>query len=223
MQPRDSRGHFVEPFSPDDYTPHICESNGWQYFWSVQHDVEGLIELAGGKERFAQKLDSMFTYHPGEDDELPIFSTGMIGQYAHGNEPSHHVIYLFNAVGQPWKTQQYAARVMHELYLNTPAGLCGNEDCGQMSAWYVFSAMGFYPVDPVSGRYELGTPLYPEVKLHLADGKTFTVRANGVSRENCYVKSVKLNGVPYDKTYITHEQILSGGVMEIEMVAAYGE
>ena len=223
MQPRDSRRHFVEPFSPDDYTPHICESNGWQYFWSVQHDVEGLIELAGGKERFAQKLDSMFTYHPGEDDELPIFSTGMIGQYAHGNEPSHHVIYLFNAVGQPWKTQQYAARVMHELYLNTPAGLCGNEDCGQMSAWYVFSAMGFYPVDPVSGRYELGTPLYPEVKLHLADGKTFTVRANGVSRENCYVKSVKLNGVPYDKTYITHEQILSGGVMEIEMVAAYGE
>ena len=223
MQPRDSRGHFVEPFSPDDYTPHICESNGWQYFWSVQHDVEGLIELAGGKERFAQKLDSMFTYHPGEDDELPIFSTGMIGQYAHGNEPSHHVIYLFNAVGQPWKTQQYAARVMHELYLNTPAGLCGNEDCGQMSAWYVFSAMGFYPVDPVSGRYELGTPLYPEVKLHLADGKTFTVRANGVSRENCYVKSVKLNDVPYDKTYITHEQILSGGVMEIEMVAAYGE
>ena len=223
MQPRDSRGHFVEPFSPDDYTPHICESNGWQYFWSVQHDVEGLIELAGGKERFAQKLDSMFTYHPGEDDELPIFSTGMIGQYAHGNEPSHHVIYLFNAVGQPWKTQQYAARVMHELYLNTPAGLYGNEDCGQMSAWYVFSAMGFYPVDPVSGRYELGTPLYPEVKLHLADGKTFTVRANGVSRENCYVKSVKLNGVPYDKTYITHEQILSGGVMEIKMVAAYGE
>ena len=219
MQPRDSRGHFVEPFSPDDYTPHICESNGWQYFWSVQHDVEGLIELAGGKERFAQKLDSMFTYHPGEDDELPIFSTGMIGQYAHGNEPSHHVIYLFNAVGQPWKTQQYAARVMHELYLNTPAGLCGNEDCGQMSAWYVFSAMGFYPVDPVSGRYELGTPLYPEVKLHLADGKTFTVRANGVSRENCYVKSVKLNGVPYDKTYITHEQILSGGVLELEMAA----
>ena len=219
MQPRDSRGHFVEPFSPDDYTPHICESNGWQYFWSVQHDVEGLIELAGGKERFAQKLDSMFTYHPGEDDELPIFSTGMIGQYAHGNEPSHHVIYLFNAVGQPWKTQQYAARVMHELYLNTPAGLCGSEDCGQMSAWYVFSAMGFYPVDPVSGRYELGTPLYPEVKLHLADGKTFTVRANGVSRENCYVKSVKLNDVPYDKTYITHEQILSGGVLELEMAA----
>ena len=219
MQPRDDQGNFVEPFSPDDYTPHICESNGWQYFWSVQHDVDGLMELAGGKERFAQKLDSMFTYHPGEDDELPIFSTGMIGQYAHGNEPSHHVIYLFNAVGQPWKTQHYAARVMHELYLNTPAGLCGNEDCGQMSAWYVFSAMGFYPVDPVSGRYEIGTPLYLEVKMRLANGKTFTVRANGVSRENCYIKSVKFNGAPYDKTYVTHEQILSGGVLEFEMSA----
>ena len=221
MQPRDDKGNFVEPFSPDDYMPHICESNGWQYFWSVQHDVDGLMELAGGKERFAQKLDSMFTYHPGEDDELPIFSTGMIGQYAHGNEPSHHVIYLFNAVGQPWKTQQYAARVMHELYLNTPAGLCGNEDCGQMSAWYVFSAMGFYPVDPVSGRYEIGTPLYPEVKMHLANGKTFTVRANGVSRENCYIKSMTFNGAPYDKTYITHEQILSGGVLEFEMSEEY--
>ena len=219
MQPRDDKGNFVEPFSPDDYMPHICESNGWQYFWSVQHDVDGLIALAGGKERFAQKLDSMFTYHPGEDDELPIFSTGMIGQYAHGNEPSHHVIYLFNAVGQPEKTQRYAAQVMHELYRNTPAGLCGNEDCGQMSAWYVFSAMGFYPVDPVSGRYELGTTLYPEVKLHLANGKTFTVRANGVSRENWLVKSVKYNGELYDKTYITHEQIMSGGLLELEMGA----
>ena len=221
MQPRDDKGNFVEPFSPDDYMPHICESNGWQYFWSVQHDVDGLIALAGGKERFAQKLDSMFTYHPGEDDELPIFSTGMIGQYAHGNEPSHHVIYLFNAVGQPEKTQRYAAQVMHELYRNTPAGLCGNEDCGQMSAWYVFSAMGFYPVDPVSGRYELGTTLYPEVKLHLANGKTFTVRANGVSRENWLVKSVKYNGELYDKTYITHEQIMSGGLLELEMGAVH--
>ena len=219
MQPRDDQGNFVEPFSPDDYMPHICESNGWQYFWSVQHDVDGLMELAGGKERFAQKLDSMFTYHPGEDDELPIFSTGMIGQYAHGNEPSHHVIYLFNAVGQPWKTQHYAARVMHELYLNTPAGLCGNEDCGQMSAWYVFSAMGFYPVDPVSGRYEIGSPLYPEVRMRLPNGKTFTVRANGVSQENCYIRSMTFNGAPYDKTYITHEQILSGGVLEFEMSA----
>ena len=106
MQPRNNKGSFIENFSPDDYTPHICESNGWQYFWSVQQDVDGLISLVGGKERFAQKLDSMFTYNPSADEDLPIFSTGMIGQYAHGNEPSHHVIYLFNAIGQPWKTQK---------------------------------------------------------------------------------------------------------------------
>lgn len=217
MQPRNNKGSFIENFSPDDYTPHICESNGWQYFWSVQQDVDGLINLVGGKERFTQKLDSMFTYNPSADEDLPIFSTGMIGQYAHGNEPSHHVIYLFNAIGQPWKTQKYAAEVMHELYKNTPAGLCGNEDCGQMSAWYVFSAMGFYPVDPISGKYEIGTPMYPEMKMHLANGKTFTILAPAVSKENIYIQSVKLDGKPYDKSYITHEQIMNGSIFEFEM------
>lgn len=217
MQPRNNKGSFIENFSPDDYTPHICESNGWQYFWSVQQDVDGLISLVGGKERFTQKLDSMFTYNPSADEDLPIFSTGMIGQYAHGNEPSHHVIYLFNAIGQPWKTQKYAAEVMHELYKNTPAGLCGNEDYGQMSAWYVFSAMGFYPVDPVSGKYEIGTPMYPEMKMHLANGKTFTILAPAVSKENIYIQSVKLDGKPYDKSYITHEQIMNGSIFEFEM------
>ena len=217
MQPRNNKGSFIENFSPDDYTPHICESNGWQYFWSVQQDVDGLISLVGGKERFAQKLDSMFTYNPSADEDLPIFSTGMIGQYAHGNEPSHHVIYLFNAIGQPWKTQKYAAEVMHELYKNTPAGLCGNEDCGQMSAWYVFSAMGFYPVDPISGKYEIGTPMYPEMKMHLANGKIFTILAPAVSKENIYIQSVKLDGKPYDKSYITHEQIMNGSIFEFEM------
>ena len=217
MQPRNNKGSFIENFSPDDYTPHICESNGWQYFWSVQQDVDGLIRLVGGKERFAQKLDSMFTYNPSADEDLPIFSTGMIGQYAHGNEPSHHVIYLFNAIGQPWKTQKYAAEVMHELYKNTPAGLCGNEDCGQMSAWYVFSAMGFYPVDPISGKYEIGTPMYPEMKMHLANGKIFTILAPAVSKENIYIQSVKLDGKPYDKSYITHEQIMNGSIFEFEM------
>ena len=217
MQPRNNKGSFIEDFSPDDYTPHICESNGWQYLWSVQQDVDGLISLVGGKERFAQKLDSMFTYNPSADEDLPIFSTGMIGQYAHGNEPSHHVIYLFNAIGQPWKAQKYAAEVMHELYKNTPAGLCGNEDCGQMSAWYVFSAMGFYPVDPISGKYEIGTPMYPEMKMHLANGKTFTILAPAVSKENIYIQSVKLDGKPYDKSYITHEQIMNGSIFEFEM------
>ena len=217
MQPKDDKGNFIKNFSPDEYTPHICESNGWQYFWSVQQDINGLIALTGGKERFAQKLDSMFTYHPSADDELPIFSTGMIGQYAHGNEPSHHVIYLYNAVEQPWKTQQYAAKVMHELYQNSPAGLCGNEDCGQMSAWYVFSAMGFYPVDPVSGKYEIGTPLFPEMQMHLSNGNTFTVLAPTVSKENIYIQAVKFDGKPYSKSYITHEQIMEGATLEFEM------
>lgn len=222
FQPRDEQGRFNPKFNPDEYTEDICESNGWQYMWSVQQDIDGLMQLVGGKARFAEKLDSMFTYVPASDEELPIFSTGMIGQYAHGNEPGHHVIYLFNKVGEPWKTQQYASKVMRELYQNTPAGLCGNEDCGQMSAWLVFSAMGFYPVDPISGMYEIGTPLFEEVKMQLANGKYFTVKAPGANAERIYVQSVKLNGAPYNKSYITHEQIMSGATLELEMGAEPG-
>lgn len=222
MQPKNDKGKFIPNFKADEYTPHITESNGWQYFWSVQHDINGLIALTGGMEKFTQKLDSMFTYDPTDQSELPIFSTGMIGQYAHGNEPSHHVIYLFNAINQPWKTQEYAARVMHELYLNTPAGLCGNEDCGQMSAWYIFSAMGFYPVNPVSKKYEIGTPLFPEIKMHLANGRTFTVLAPAVNKESIYIQSVKVNGETYNKSYITHEQIMSGATIEFEMGSTPG-
>ena len=217
FQPKDEKDRFNPKFTPDEYTEDICESNGWQYMWLVQHDIDGLMQLVGGKERFAQKLDSMFTYQPASDEELPIFSTGMIGQYAHGNEPGHHVAYLFNKVGQPWKTQQYVSKVMRELYLNSPAGLCGNEDCGQMSAWLVFSAMGFYPVDPVSGRYEIGTPLFEEVRLRLANGNCFTMKAPGAGANRIYVQAAKLNGEPYDKSYITHEQIMSGATLELVM------
>ena len=223
MQPIDDKGVFQPNFNPDEYTAHICESNAWHYFWSVQHDIKGLISLTGGQDKFAAKLDSMFTYIPAGNEELPIFSTGMIGQYAHGNEPSHHVIYLYNKVRQPWKAQKYAAQVMHDLYYNAPAGLCGNEDCGQMSAWYVFSAMGFYPVNPVSGEYEIGTPLFPEMRLSLGNGKTFTVLAPNVSRENIYIQSVKVNGQPYDKSYITHQQIMDGSTVEFVMGNQPGE
>ena len=223
MQPIDDKGVFQPNFNPDEYTAHICESNAWHYFWSVQHDIKGLIALSGGQDKFAAKLDSMFTYIPAGTEELPIFSTGMIGQYAHGNEPSHHVIYLYNKVRQPWKAQKYAAEVMHKLYFNAPAGLCGNEDCGQMSAWYVFSAMGFYPVNPVSGEYEIGTPLFPEMRLNLKNGKTFTVLAPNVSRENIYIQSVKVNGKPYDKSYITHQQIMDGATIEFVMGNQPGE
>ena len=223
MQPKDKAGQFVKNFQAEDYTPHICESNGWQYFWSVQHDINGLIALSGGQERFAQKLDSMFTFQPSDKSKLPIFSTGMIGQYAHGNEPGHHVAYLYNKVNQPWKGQKYLRQIMTTLYTNTPAGLCGNEDCGQMSAWYVFSAMGFYPVNPVSGEYEIGSPLFPETVLQLTNGKTFKITAHNMNPENTYIQSVKLNGQPLGKSYITHQQIMEGGTLDIEMGSSPGK
>lgn len=221
MVPRDSQGNWQPVFSPDEYTPHISESNGWQYLWSVQHDIDGLMNLMG-KDRFAAKLDSMMTYAPADTSKLPIFSTGMIGQYAHGNEPSHHVIYLFNKINQPWKTAQYINKVVKEMYRNNPAGLCGNEDMGQMSAWYVMSALGFYPVNPVSGRYEIGTPLFRQVKIHLENGKTFTVKAPAVSSDNIYIKGVKVNGQPWHESYLTHDQIMSGATVEFEMTAEPG-
>ena len=217
LQPRMADGSFLKDFNPDDYTKYICESNAWHYLWNVPQDVDGLISLLGGKEKFTSRLDSMFTYTPKDKENLPLFSTGMIGQYVHGNEPCHHVAYLFNAVNEPWKTQKYVAEVMHTLYKNTPDGLCGNEDCGQMSAWYVFSAMGFYPVNPVSGVYEIGTPLFPEMQLQLVNGKKFSVLAPEVSRENIYIQSVKVNGVAYHKSYITHQMIMDGVTVEFVM------
>lgn len=208
MQPRDSKGEFQPNFNPDEYTQHICESNAWHYMWSVQHNIEGLIEHMG-REIFEQKLDSMFTYSPAEKADLPIFSTGMIGQYAHGNEPSHHVAYLFNKIGKPEKTREYVSQIMNGLYRNTPDGICGNEDCGQMSAWYVMSAMGFYPVNPCGGEYELGVPLFPEAKIHLDNGKTFTITADKDNGKH----NVLLNGKPIDDTIISHKDIMMGGTL----------
>lgn len=222
MTPRDSKGEWQTNFSPDEYTAHICESNGWHYLWSVQQDIPSLMKLLGGKDAMTTRLDSMFTYTPMNNGELPIFSTGMIGQYAHGNEPSHHVIYLYNYVDQPWKTAEYATKVMKELYRNEPAGLCGNEDMGQTSAWFVLSSMGFYPVDPVSGKYEIGKPLFEKVEIMQPDGKTFRIIAPEASKMP-YVKSVKLNGKPYKKSYITHDQISQGSTFEFEMTDKPGE
>lgn len=231
MQPRDSNGRWLPGFSPDDYTTYICESNGWQYFWSVQHDVNGLISLMGGlgdgmggQDRFVARLDSMFTYTPQNNRNLPIFSTGMIGQYAHGNEPSHHVAFLYNKVGQPWKAQKLVRRILTELYNDTPAGICGNDDCGQMSAWYVFGAMGFYPLDPVSGRYELVTPLFDKVELVLPSGSVFTLLAPGAETgATPFIKSVKVNGKPYHESFITYDQIKSGATVELELTDKEGQ
>lgn len=216
MQPRKSDGSFQPAYSPDDYTDHICESNGWHYMWSVQHDIKGLEKLVG-RQRFASKLDSFFTYTPKANADLPLFSTGMIGQYAHGNEPSHHAAYIFNKIGQPAKTQKYVRRILTELYNDTPAGLCGNEDCGQMSAWYVFSSLGFYPLNPISCEYELCSPLYRKAVIHLENGKTFTINTEDYSPEKYLIKEVKLNGKPLRGTTIRHNDIINGGELTFVM------
>lgn len=181
MQPKHSDGSFVEFFEPQQYTEDICESNAWQYLWSVQQDITGLIELLGGKKAFEIKLDRFFT-EESDSASLPLFSTGMIGQYAHGNEPSHHVAYLYNYTEHPEKGREYLRRIMTTLYKNSPDGLCGNEDCGQMSAWYVFSALGFYPLNPVCGDYEIGYPMFESAKIHLDNGNTFIVDKNSLIR-----------------------------------------
>lgn len=200
MQPRRSGGDFVENFSPEIYTEDICESNAWQYLWSVQHDVEGLTELLGGKKGLEERLDRFFT-EEADTASLPLFSTGMLGQYAHGNEPSHHVAYLYNYTDNPEKGRDYLHRIMTTLYKNTPDGLCGNEDCGQMSAWYVLSALGFYPLNPLSGEYEMGCMLYDKAAIHLDNGKTFTI-----------VKSDKPGEIP---ARISHNDIMEGKTVEL--------
>ena len=220
MRPRNADGSWKTPFDPSnvghsesvggDYT----EGNAWQYTWHVQHDIPGLIALFGGKEPFLNKLDSVFTV---ELKTSQADVTGLIGQYAHGNEPSHHVAYLYTMAGKPERTQELIRQIFDTQYRPEPDGLCGNDDCGQMSAWYMFSAMGFYPVDPVSGNYVFGAPQLPKIVLNLADGKTFTVIAEGLSEENKYVESITLNGKPYTENYITHEDILKGGTLVFKM------
>ena len=220
MRPRNADGSWKTPFDPSnvghsesvggDYT----EGNAWQYTWHVQHDIPGLIALFGGKEPFLNKLDSVFTV---ELKTSQADVTGLIGQYAHGNEPSHHVAYLYTMAGKPERTQELIRQIFDTQYRPEPDGLCGNDDCGQMSAWYMFSAMGFYPVDPVSGNYVFGAPQLPKIVLNLADGKTFTVIAEGLSEENKYVESITLNGKPYTEYYITHEDILKGGTLVFKM------
>ena len=181
----------------------------------MQHDVEGLIALHGGAEAFITKLDSLFTLDArleGENASPDI--SGFIGQYAHGNEPSHHIAYLYNYVGQPHKTQLYVNKLLTGLYHNTPDGLCGNEDCGQMSAWYVFSAMGFYPVNPVEGKYQLGAPLFDKITLSTGPEKKFVITANKESDGHIYVQEVYLNEKKLDRTWITHEEIMNGGELK---------
>lgn len=175
------------------------------------------MALMGGKDKFAARLDEMFTYVPAENSELPIFSTGMIGQYAHGNEPSHHVIYLYNKAGKPWQTAYYASKVMHELYFNAPAGLCGNEDCGQMSAWYILSSLGFYQVAPGRPVYSIGRPWFEHAEVRLPNGKSIEIKVDNYSKDNMYIESVKLNGKALDRPFFNHSDIVDGAVFEYVM------
>ncbi len=213
-------GKWIEPFNPLSYGGNggfpFTEGNAWQYLWFVPQDVPALMDLFGGREKFCQKLDTFFTLND-RPAELNGNASGFIGQYAHGNEPSHHCAYLYVFGGQPWKTQFYVQKIMNELYDNTASGLCGNEDCGQMSAWYTFSAMGFYPVNPTGGKYILGSPLLKKTVLSFENGNTFTVLAPNVSDKNIYVKAVKLNDKVYDKNYILHQDMMKGGKLEFIM------
>ena len=209
FRPRKSNGELDSIFDPFAYTKPFTESNAYHYLFSVQHDIDGLTKLMQGK--LGERLDEFFSSETPSHIELPIFSTGMIGQYAHGNEPGHHVIFLYNAARQPWKTTDLTHRVLEQLYTDKPAGLCGNEDCGQMSAWYVFASLGFYPVDPLSGRYELVTPLFRESTISLPNGRTLRLSAPELSEKKRYIKRVTINGRELRTSYITYDDVMQGG------------
>lgn len=217
FQGRTSDGKWLEPFDPLRYGANggnpYTEGNAWQYSWYVPHDIEGLIELMGGKRKFVERLDRFFTLteQSGRKNDN---ASGFIGQYVHGNEPSHHVAYLYGYAGEPRKTQYYVHKICTELYNTSSSGYAGNDDCGEMSAWLVFSAMGFYPVNPASGEYALGTPMMDKVTVHLAGGRTFTVNAHRKDSMSFYVKSVRLDGKKYDLNTISHKAITDGGTLD---------
>jgi len=194
-----------------------AEGNAWQYLWLAPQDVSGLINLLGGTDMFNARLDSFFKLSPKESSEVLVDLTGLIGQYAHGNEPSHHIAYLYAYSGQQWKTAEKVRYIMKEFYHDDPDGVIGNEDCGQMSAWYIFSSLGFYPVFPASGNYVIGSPLFDKATINLPEGKKFIVEAVNNSPENIYIQQIELNGQKLSKGAINHKDILNGGLMKIVM------
>ncbi|GAB4279037.1 MAG: GH92 family glycosyl hydrolase [Marinilabiliales bacterium] len=208
---------WINPFDPKEVNFNYTEANAWQYCFFVPQDINTLIDLYGGKEFFAEKLDELFSETSQTTGREQADITGMIGQYAHGNEPSHHIAYLYSFAGQPWKTQKYVRQILDSQYFATPDGLSGNEDCGQMSSWYVLSSLGFYPVTPGSGLYIIGTPLFPEAKINLENGKHFIIKANNLSKKNIYIQSAKLNGKEYNFAYLKYNDIINGGELVFEM------
>ena len=221
MRGKDSKGNFESPFNPTDWGRSFTEGDTWHWTWCVFHDPQGLIDLMGGKDSFNQMMDSTFIVPPvakermiHEEREMQVMN---MGQYAHGNQPIQHMIYLYNYIGQPWKAQYWLREVMDKLYSAGPDGYCGDEDNGQTSAWYVFSALGFYPVCPGTNQYVMGTPYFDKVTLHLENGKKLAITASDNSTVNKYIQSVKLGGKSYSKNYFTHDDIMKGGKIEFRM------
>ncbi len=223
MRGKDSKGNFETPFNPTDWSRSFTEGDTWHWTWCVFHDPQGLIDIMGGKDSFNQMMDSTFIVPPvakermiHEEREMQVMN---MGQYAHGNQPIQHMIYLYNYSGQPWKTQYWIREVMDKLYSAHSDGYCGDEDNGQTSAWYVFSALGFYPVCPGTDQYIIGTPYFDEVKLHLENGKTLEIDADNNSTANRYIQRATLNGQPHTKNFFTHADLMNGGKIEFEMGA----
>lgn len=218
MRPR-TNANWLAPFDPREVDFNFTEANSWQYSFFVPQDISGLIALMGGKRAFTAKLDGLFIAESKTTGREQADITGLIGQYAHGNEPSHHMAYLYNYANEPWKTQARVRQIMDNFYQPAPDGLIGNEDCGQMSAWYVLSAAGFYPVTPGAPIYAIGSPLFPELRFNLENGKSFVIKARRVSRNNIYIQSATLNGRPYSKSFISHKDLMAGGELIFEMGA----
>ncbi|MGY8909545.1 MAG: GH92 family glycosyl hydrolase, partial [Flavobacteriales bacterium] len=211
------RNTWFAPFDPYEVNFNYTEANSWQYSFYVPQDIAGFTKLLGGKQQLENQLDELFAAKDKTSGSHQVDITGLIGQYAHGNEPSHHMAYLYNFVNKPTKTQEKIRQILTELYTNTPDGISGNEDCGQMSAWYIFSSLGFYPVTPGSNQYIIGSPLFEKATINLENGKSFTIEAKNQSAENKYIKSVKLNGDNYEYSYLNHTAIMNGGNLVFEM------
>ncbi len=225
MRPKNKDGKFKSPFDPFVWFEGFTEGNSWHYTWSVFHDTQGLIDLMGGKENFVKKLDSVFTLPPilGKDykgsviHEMREMQVANMGQYAHGNQPIQHMIYLYNHGGAPWKAQYWVRETMDRLYHPGPDGYCGDEDNGQTSAWYVFSAMGFYPVTPASDQFTMGAPLFKKITMELENGKKILIKAPDNSSENRYIKRMRFNGKPYTKTWLSYSELMKGATLDFVM------
>lgn len=224
MRGRKADGSFSATFDGTDWSRDFTEGNSWHYSWSVFHDPQGLIDLMGGNQAFIGMLDSVFII-PGAEGmksrsmihEMREMQVMNMGQYAHGNQPIQHMIYLYNYAAEPWKTQYWAREVMEKLYASGPDGYCGDEDNGQTSAWYVFSALGFYPVCPGTDQYVIGSPLFKSVRLHLENGKQISIEAPSNSSDSRYISRVRLNGKAHEKNYFLHEDLTAGGQIVYEM------